>query len=300
MLGTGGEIIPEGCYIEALGTTVTYVNNRFTEINRIALGFWFTPLNRPPSVYFSSFLHLIRNGETNGQNQLGLGLNPNGTISVFRGDDFSGFGGETVANGTTPLTNGVAHWIEIDCLFGGGTSGYFRLRLNESPEITLDNFNTSPRGGGVTGVSFTGGADTRKIIGGLYIGDGQEGFLGKCRVERVYRQPEANLYPTPYFFENRLFDSTAVAPPSVPLAEFSAPTYTPDTLYAVQATRLVNPGVNSNAQVVVDWINGPLPQAVEAAEDALYVEVLMSAAGENPTRSSLRQKYSAIPGSSVP
>lgn len=290
--GVGGIIVPGGMRTE--GTSVVYCNTHWLNLPTIMMGFWFTPLKRAPSVNNSSLLHINRNGEYNTDQQVGLGNNPDGTISVFRGDNFSGYGGTTIANGTTPLAIGQRYWIEFKLVTGVGTAGSYELRINGFPEILLTGIDTAPRGVGSTGLTLSAGAGAIHLYGGLYVGDGAEGFLGPCEVERIYpagftTEPKPN-----YTLLGGVFDQTKMADRGGADAVYSNPSYNPQKVHAVQSMRWVTAATPGNAYVSLDQPNAPIPNGgIVAPDDALYVEVLMSKAFIPPPFSSRRRPIAA-------
>lgn len=289
-LGNGGNVVKDGLLLS--GSSVSYCNTHILQANRALIGFWFTPLSYPPSVTNSSFIHLVKGGESNNQNQIGLGCNPDGTVSVFRGPNFSGLGGTTLANGTTPMPPSRRTWIELDVVFGGGTSGSFTLKLDGTTEIAQSGIDTLPiTSGGITGISLTAGANAQHLYGGMYMGDGAEGFLGPCEFERLFPQPFSNSR-TAYTLIGGLFDSTNTADGGGADAVFTGPTYKPSVLHAVQAIR----PSGGNAYPSIDWIGAAPPSGgITAPADSLYVEAMMSKAGVQPPRPA-RQRYPAFPG----
>lgn len=289
-LGNGGNVTKNGLLIN--GEAVSYCNTHILQANRALIGFWFTPLSYAPSVTNSSFLHLVKGGETNNQNQIGLGCNPDGTVSVFRGPNFSGLGGTTLANGTNPMALRKRTWVELDVVFAAGTGGSLTLKLDDTTEIAQSGIDTLPvTSGGITGISLTAGAGSQHLVGGIYMGDGTEGFLGPCEFERLYPQPFADTR-TAYTLIGGLFDSTNTAGGGGSDAIFTGPTYKPTTLHAVQAIR----PSGGNAYPSIDWFGSAIPSGgITAPADSLYVEAMMSKSGVQPPFPG-RRRFAALPG----
>lgn len=184
--GNGGALSPGGGSVVMNGSQVSYCNTHIPPQQKIRIGLNFTPQAYAPTVQNSSFLHLLQGGETNSNNQIGLGQNPDGTLSVFFGQNFSGFGGTTLANGTTPLALGTAYWLELDVQVAAGAAGAVTLKINGVPEITLTGITTAfMPSAWVDRVSLTAGASAIHTIGGLYISDGSPGWIGPASVQRI-------------------------------------------------------------------------------------------------------------------
>lgn len=182
--GNGGTLASGGLLVN--GSQVSYCNTHIPPLQKLRMGFNFTAQAYAPTVSNSSFLHLLQGGETNNNNQIGLGLNPDGTLSVFYGPNFSGLGGTTLANGTTVLALNTAYWIELDVQIATGTAGSVTLKLNGVTEIALSGISTCYQTyGWVERVALTAGANALHLFGGLYIGDGSRGWIGPSNVSRV-------------------------------------------------------------------------------------------------------------------
>lgn len=176
-LGNGGVLSAGGVLVN--GSTVSYCNRRIRSMNRLRIGFRHKCLQRAPSVTNSSFLHLPHGGESNTYNQVGLGMNPNGTLSIFYGANFSGMGGTTLGNGSTVLNVGAEHWIELDIVLSTTATGSVELRIDGISELALSGIRTSSRPvPAVDRVSLVAGANAQHWFDALYVGDGAEGWLG--------------------------------------------------------------------------------------------------------------------------
>lgn len=293
MTNRGGFITPGGCQID--GTYVSYCNAQLVLLpSQVITGFWFNPLNYPPSVTNSSFLHLLKGGEANNSNQIGLGCNPDGTISVFRGPNFSGLGGTTLANGTTRVPLLSRTWIEMKVVFAAGTGGSVEVRLNGDPEILLEGIDTKPiTSGGIDRFGLCSGAGTVKEFGGLYVGDGAEGFLGPCNARRLYQLPwDGETYPN-FSLSGNKFDSTQVADGGGVDGPITRPSYNPAKVFAIQSTRYT---ASPTASTDIDWLNTPIPpEGLFAPRDALMIEALFSVSAI-PTIKRGRRKFAALPG----
>lgn len=163
------------------GASVSYCNTRIRQLPRIRLGFWYEGRLLPQSVANSSLLHLLSGvGESNSYNQIGLGQNPDGTMSVFYGPNFSGLGGTTLGNGSRVLAPNTQHWIELEVVLSKTATGRVELRIDGTPELVFENIRTSYQSGAwVEVVSLCGGGGvTSHWFGGMYVGDGADGWLG--------------------------------------------------------------------------------------------------------------------------
>lgn len=160
--GPGGVMVAGKQEMLVYGTSVAYCNRHFPQTPDFYYAFNFRCDARSPTVSNSSSLHLLRGGETNSQNQIGLGMNPNGTISVFRGINFSGLGGTTLANGTTVLELGTTHLVELEVVFNL-TAGSVRLRVDGNDEIFLNGIDT---GQSIDGISLCAGNNAQYIYSG--------------------------------------------------------------------------------------------------------------------------------------
>ena len=279
------------------GSQVSYCNTHFTVPSEMMMGFWFKPHSYAPSTVNMSFLHLLNGGEWNNVNQLGFGLNPNGTLAVFQGSNFSGQGGNTIFNGTTVLALDKWCWIELH-IITHPTAGVFEVRINGNEECNLTGINSSPTGSnGLTGMSLCGGAGTIHTFGSLYVGDGSDGFLGPCMVERL--NPigwTGEAFPN-YSVVDNLFDAQHYTDTGGAVSALMKPSYNPAVVHALQTTRWVNPASPGSAYFRIDDIAGPLPSSgLTAPTDGLYFEVLMSKTAAEPVFSGQRRKYSANPG----
>lgn len=180
-LGNGGQLSGGKCLID--GSVVSYCNTRTPTLKRVHIGMNVMFVNRAPTVQNSSFLHICINGETNNQNTIGLGMNPDGTLSVFYGPNFSGYGGTTLANGTTVIPTGEEVWIEIDVLQSKTNDGEVTVKIGDVTEISLTGIRTNPTNfAWAYVISLVAAANTQHIFGSLFISDGEEGFLGPCDV----------------------------------------------------------------------------------------------------------------------
>lgn len=187
--GNGGTLSNGGMLMN--GSVVSYCNARIRPLSRIRWGFKHKCLKRAPSVTNSSFLHLTQGGETNSQNQIGLGMNPNGTVSIFYGMNFSGLGGVTLGNGATVLDVGSEHWIELDVLLALDNTGSVELRIDGVPELVFSGIRTSARATPVVDrVSLVAAGGAQHWFGSMYVGDGDDGWMGSSA---VYLLPVAQL-----------------------------------------------------------------------------------------------------------
>lgn len=186
-LGNGGVLTSGGGSVILNGSTVSYCNTHISPLQKFRMGFNFSPQGAfAPSVTNSSFLHLLQGGEDNTFNQIGLGCNPDGTLSVFYGQNFSGLGGTTLANGTTVLALGSNYWIEIDVQVAPGTAGSATVKINGATEFALTGISTcATTRPWIDRVSIVAGAGTTHVFGPLYIGDGSRGWIGPSTVQRV-------------------------------------------------------------------------------------------------------------------
>jgi hypothetical protein len=253
--GNGGSITSDGMSIS--GSQVSFCNCHFTAGVTTMLGFWFTPLGAfSPSVSNSSFMHLLLGGEWNTSNQLGFGIDPDGMLEVFQGDNFSGYGGTTLYTGTVPLEIGKKVWIETKYV-SDTTTGSMEVRIDGKVECTLTGVNSAPRGVGLSGLCWSAGNNTLHLVGGMYVGDGDEGFLGPCNVERLYPVGWAGETDPVYTPTDNQFDSTHVTDPGSTPVALQPPSYNPKTIHAIQATRFVDTG--PAAFFSMDAVNGPIP-----------------------------------------
>lgn len=296
MMNNGGFVVPNGCRMN--GSIVSYCNAHIVTLApRAMMGFWFTKHLFTPSVSNSSIIHLLNGGESNSQNQIGLGCNPDGTISVFRGVNFSGLGGTTLANGTTKLVPYRPVWIEMEVVFAGGTGGSVDLRINGNPEILLTGIDTLPIARpGIDAFGLAVGANAIHEFGEMYLGDGAEGFLGPCRVKRLFQLPWAGeTYPN-YNLSGTKFDSTAVADGGGPLGPISRPSYEPVKVFAIQSTRYT---ASPTASTDIVWMNAPIPpEGLFAPQDAFMIEALYSVDAITPAAVG-RRKFAYLPGKST-
>jgi hypothetical protein len=169
------------------GMFATMMNARVSPRSRVHIGFWHECRKRPPSVTNSSFIHLPYGGDLNTSNQIGLGMNPDGTVSVFYGKNFSGLGGLTLGNGSTVLDVGSRHWIELDVVLSLTNTGSVELRIDGNPELSLTGIRTSAMTKAlVDRVTICGGANvSTHWFGGLFVSDGDEGWLGPQDMHEV-------------------------------------------------------------------------------------------------------------------
>ena len=294
--GNGGLIVPNGLLMN--GWQVSYCNAHLTVASEVMIGFWFTPQAYAPTTENMSFLHLLNGGESNGNNQIGLGLNPDGTIAVFQGSNFSGHGGTTLFNGSKVLELNTQYWIELH-LVTHPTAGIFEVRIDGVVECDLTGINSSPTGGnGLTGISLTAGANTIHTFGGMYVGDGADGFLGPCAVERL--NPigwTGETFPN-YSILDNLFDAQHHTDAGGTVSAISMPSYNPAIVHALQTTRWVSDSSPGTAYFRIDDINSTLPSGgLTAPTDGLYFEALMSKSRAAPTSPvGGRRRYSALPG----
>jgi len=175
-----GALTPDGMLMAGNGSSLC--NGRLGRpLKRLRVGFWHTCLKRPPSVTNSSFLHLNYQGDTNAYNQIGLGMNPDGTVSVFYGKNFTELGGLTLGNGSRTFDVGQRHWIELDVLMSAGTDGAVELRIDGQPELAFSGIRTSVNAAAlIDRVCIVGGAMVSShLFGGLYAGDGAEGWIDR-------------------------------------------------------------------------------------------------------------------------
>lgn len=182
--GNGGQLSSGSLLMD--GSTTSYCNTHIGALRSIRIGLNITPVVQCPTISNSSFLHLLQGGETNSNNQVGFGINPDGTLSVFYGSNFSGLGGTTLANGTTALATGVNYWVEVDVQLSTSTTGSVTVKINGSTEIALTGIRTSASNyPWVERVSLVGAGTAKHLFGALYIGDGAEGWLGPADVVRI-------------------------------------------------------------------------------------------------------------------
>jgi hypothetical protein len=184
---TGTGLIADGGMLMG-GASASLCNARIPQVPSIRLGFWYEARLLPPSVTNSSLLHLLSGiGEWNTYNQVGLGHNPDGTLSVFYGPNFSGLGGTTLGNGARVLALNERHWIELEVVLSKTTTGRVELRIDGTPELAFENIRTSYQAGAwVETVSICGGAGVSSHwFGGMYVGDGAEDWLGVSDVARA-------------------------------------------------------------------------------------------------------------------
>lgn len=183
----GGTLVSGGLEMGG-GPFAHYELTRLHPMSSYRIGFWFTPKQRAPSVTNSSCLHVCQGGDTNTSNQVGLGHNPDGTMSCFLGKNFSGLGGTTLANGTTVLALNTAYWLEfsVDSVTTSA-SATVELRINGVTEFIVTGVASAATGKPwIDRIAFAGGANiTDYVFGALYIGDGAEGWLGPCNVQWV-------------------------------------------------------------------------------------------------------------------
>jgi hypothetical protein len=183
--GTGQ--IADGGMLMA-GASVSYCNARIPQVQHVRIGFWYEGRLLPAEVKNSSLLHLLSGvGETNFYNQIGLGQNPDGTLSVFYGPNFTGLGGTTLGNGSRVLAANSRHWIELDVVLSKTATGRVELRIDGTPELVFENIRTSFHvGAWVETITLCGGAGvTSHWFGGMYVGDGADGWLGVSDVARA-------------------------------------------------------------------------------------------------------------------
>lgn len=181
--GNGGQLVTGGCLLD--GSQISYCNTHFPPLTTLMMGFELTCQAFAPSVTNSSMVHTLQDGETNANNQVGLGVNPDGTLSVFFGSNFTGLGGTTLANGTTALALNTKYWIEWKVVYHP-TAGSVEVRIDGNAEILLTGINTvSTSFGWVERLSICAGANAKHLYGGLYIGDGAEGWQGPSTVQRI-------------------------------------------------------------------------------------------------------------------
>lgn len=255
-LGNGGQLVSGGCLLD--GSTVSYCNTHIPPLTTLMMGFELTCNAFAPSVSNSSLIHTLQGGETNGSNQIGLGVNPTGTLSVFYGTNFSGLGGTTLANGTTVLALGVKNWLELKVVYHP-TAGSVEVRINGVVEILLTGINTVASGlaGWVERIALVAGASSLHLFGGLYIGDGAEGWLGTSTVQRLALTADTaqkNFTPssgsTNYSLVNDLKTYTSyVSSGNIgdeDLYSIATLTYTPSAVRAVQVQAQAKNTVSTN------------------------------------------------------
>lgn len=184
-LGNGGVL--SGGKLLVDGSVVSYCNTHIGILKTVHIGMNVNFVNRAPTVENSSFLHICVNGETNSDNTVGLGMNPDGTLSVFYGSNFSGFGGTTLANGTTVIPTGTETWIEIEVVQSRTTTGSVVVKINGSAEISLTGIRTNPSTNADFAyiISLVAAANTQHIFGSLFISDGAEGWTGPAQASRL-------------------------------------------------------------------------------------------------------------------
>lgn len=164
-------------------SSVLYVVSRVAEADHISVGFWFKASARPVSV--SSFLHLMFGGTSNSQNQVGIGMYPDGTLVVFQGNNFAENGGTNLGAGSTVLALGEWYWLEFQ-VYVHATAGTVHLKIGETTEISLTSQNTKPRsGGGVDHVGLIAGTGAVNWFDHAFVADATSGadFLGPQYVD---------------------------------------------------------------------------------------------------------------------
>lgn len=292
--GNGGVIDPAGRGMLLNGSQVSFCNTHFTVASRCMGGFWFTPLKLAATISNSSFMHLLLGGEWNTSNQIGFGIDPNGMLEVFQGDNFSGLGGTTLYTGTVPLLSGK-NWIEFD-FTSDATAGIFHVKVNGNDECTLTGINSAVRGVGLSGLSFSAGAGTIHLYGGAYFGDGTEGFLGPCEVERLYPVGWTTEANPDYQCQGGLFDAQSYADPGGTTEALQPPSYPPLLVHAIQSTRWVT-GTSGNAFFSVTQPEAPIPSGgLTGASGGLYFDALLSAGHVPPIAGLARRHYGGMPG----
>lgn len=257
-LGNGGQLTQGGLLMN--GSTVSYCNLHLPPLTTLMMGFELTVNAYAPSVTNSSMVHTLTQGESNTNNQVGLGVNPNGTLSVFSGSNFSGLGGTTLANGTTVLALGAKNWIEWKVVYHP-TAGTVEVRINGVVEISLTGLNTTPysstTAGWVERLSLVAGANSLHLFGGLYIGDGAEGWQGPSTVKRLALTADTaqkNFSPSTgasnYSLVNKLYTYTSyVSSGNIgdeDLYALATIPYTPKTIRAVQVQAQAQNTVSTN------------------------------------------------------
>jgi hypothetical protein len=147
LLGTSGvTLLNPGVRVTNGSIFVTNITRQFEYgLERIHLGFYFTPrvVTNDSGGSNGSFLHLNADGTGNTSNQVGFSVDNNRRLLCFTGDNISGLGGTTVANGSTVLTLFQQYHIEIDVYFNP-TGGTMELRLDGVLEMSFSG-NTDPR-----------------------------------------------------------------------------------------------------------------------------------------------------------
>lgn len=175
--GAGGVLFDGGVLVD--GSSVNYCNAHLAPLSTVRVGFLHRCDARSQTVAGSSFLHLMQGGESNLQNQIGLGMNPDGTISVFCGINFSGLGGTTLANGATVLSVGKDYWIELSVSLSTANLGGVELRINGITELSFAGIRTSARNIPlIDRISLCAGGGSKHWTGPFYIGDGADGWMG--------------------------------------------------------------------------------------------------------------------------
>lgn len=193
-----------GC-LSLQGRNRVYFTSPAGTVATVIAGFGFRYTVAPPNDL--CIMTFGDQGEIQGYNQCGVGLTPSGTLRAYRtsytlgmtpGDGIQP--GWNQLLGTTNIPLGVNQWnyIEVKARIHSD-SGYFEIRINGIPALTLPNVNTQWTSNEGANVFAIGGSESFTLgnycaFDDLYfadsvIGDGVIDFLGPQRVATVRSAP---------------------------------------------------------------------------------------------------------------
>ena len=200
-------------------------------------------------------------------------------------------------NGTKVLERNTRYWIELH-LITNSTTGVFEARIDGNVECNLTGINSSPTGSdGLTGRSLTAGANTIHTFGGMYVGDGADGFLGPCEVMRLNPAGWSGETNPNYTALDNQFDAQHHTDAGGAVSALSWLPYKPAIVHALQTTRWVTPGGPGSAYFRIDDIAGDLPSGgLTAPTDGLYFEAMVSKLVAEPVAVAGRRRSCAFPG----
>ena len=147
---------------------VIYNVARIQRLSSIRVGFWFKCDTRPSAT--SSLLHLMSFGNTNSENQVGLGMDTSGHLVAFKSSSFAG--GNTLGTGSTVLDTSTWYWVELYTVIDS-SSGSVLLEIDGVEELNLTSIDTDPQlTGTVDQVGIVSGSGAANYFDHFFIADG--------------------------------------------------------------------------------------------------------------------------------